>query len=623
MSTDDLDARLAAAGERWRAANKTIADVDLSYLEMPAEPVDVPITPAPAATPRRRRMRALIGSATGIAAAAAAAILVVQLTGSGPKHQGPASARGGVQIVCQTTQSASTEQLQADSAIIAGRIDKLGLGGNVHIQDDKSLVITLPKGNAESAQTLCAQGRLDFRPLVMAGTPVSAGAVTRNSNPFGLLKFAIPNTYSEFAHLSTTQQAQLSGALKQLDCTWAADQPHPAASYSLACHSVAGTSAKIAYLLGPVVVPGTEIASATAVAPTIAQGETRWTVVVNLKPGAQAAWTKYTATHHVTGSPSAGPATDCGATTTPCADFVGVLDGVAVSVPVNVAGISGATQVAGNFTQRTATALAAQLSSGSLPVPLRVVSVSDLSVPGKLVDTDWRLVNVDGKASLVAEAPLKIDKNGQLTGTDGCNELGARASIKGDAIIISNVITTDLACVDRKAGFAAQVARLDKLLTGTLQWSVQGNELTLSRNGTNVLVYRAAPPPTTDPKAVVDVGWRLSAVTQDGPNSSSGTSVAADAPLKFDGHGRFTFSDGCNSGGGVVTVTAGKMAFSGHVSTLIACPGIDPVQTRVISRMFDAEVSWSIKDGQLTITKAGVGSLTYAQPSALPSTGSS
>ncbi|PZS31289.1 MAG: hypothetical protein DLM58_12020 [Pseudonocardiales bacterium] len=626
MSTDDLDARLAAAGERWRAANKTIADVDLGYLEIPAEPIDVPITPAVVATPRRRRVRALVGSATGIAAAAAAAILVVQLTGSGPKHKGLASARGGVQIVCQTTQSASTEQLQVDSALIASRIDKLGLGGNVHIQDRKSLVITLPGGTKDSAQGLCAPGRLELRPLVMAATPVAPGAETRNSDPFGLLKFAIPTTEHGFAALSAAQQAELKAALTHFDCAGAVDHSRPAASYAFACQTSTDSKSKLAFLFGPVIVPGTEIASAKAGAPNVAQGQTEWTIKLKLKPSGQLAWTKYTATHNVAGSPSAasGSATGCGATTTPCADYVGfTLDGVAVSVPLTQDTINADTQITGNFSQKTATALAAQFAGGALPVPLRVVSVSDLSEPGKLVGTDWRLVKIDGKASVVGGAPFMIDDKGQLTGTDGCNNLGAHVTISGDTINIGAVVTTEMACASTDRKFAAQVTRLDKVLSGTLQWSIKGDELTLSRNGTTVLVYRAAPPPTTDPKAVVAVGWRLSAVTQDGPNSSSGTSVAADVPLKFDGNGRFTASDGCNSGGGAVTITAGKMVFSGYVSTRMACTNVDATQMRVFAKIFDGEVSWAIKDGELTITKAGVGSLIYAQPAALPTTGSS
>ncbi len=63
---------------------------------------------------------------------------------------------------------------------------------------------------------------------------------------------------------------------------------------------------------------------------------------------------------------------------TPCPDFVGfVHNGRVLSAPLNQGAINGrATQIAGNFDRASATALARALNGGTLPVPLRVVSVS-------------------------------------------------------------------------------------------------------------------------------------------------------------------------------------------------------------------------------------------------------
>jgi len=47
MSTEDLDDRLHAAGEHWRAANATVANVDFWQLAIADEPMDVPVTPTP------------------------------------------------------------------------------------------------------------------------------------------------------------------------------------------------------------------------------------------------------------------------------------------------------------------------------------------------------------------------------------------------------------------------------------------------------------------------------------------------------------------------------------------------------------------------------------------------
>jgi heat shock protein HslJ len=241
-----------------------------------------------------------------------------------------------------------------------------------------------------------------------------------------------------------------------------------------------------------------------------------------------------------------------------------------------------------------------------------------------LVGVDWRLVKVVGVAPtptrVQAQEPrLTIDGKGQLAGSDGCNSLGSHVTMTSNTVNVGPVVSTDMACVD--AGAAARAARIDALLAGTLQWSVRSNELTLSRNGKAVLVYRAAPAPTTDPKALIAGKWQLDSVAEDGPNGTAST-VPAGAALTFDGHGGFTASDGCNSGGGQVAVATGTLVISKYISTKMACPGS---QSGLVSKIFDGSLTWSIKDGQLTLTKDGVGSLTY-QPAgngSTPTTGSS
>jgi heat shock protein HslJ len=228
-----------------------------------------------------------------------------------------------------------------------------------------------------------------------------------------------------------------------------------------------------------------------------------------------------------------------------------------------------------------------------------------------LVGVDWRLVKVPGlpaiPASKDAQARLMIDSKGRLTGTDGCNSLGAQVTINAKTINLGPVVSTEMACIDNIPGRAAQIRRVDTVLAGTLEWSVNGDQLTLSRNGSAVLVYRAAPPPTTDPQVLTGTQWTLDSVAEAGPNGTAST-VPAGAELKFDDKGRFTASDGCNSGGGEVAVKAGTLVISKYVSTKMACPAS---HSKLVEKILIGNVAWSIKDGQLTLTKAGVGSLSY------------
>jgi heat shock protein HslJ len=231
---------------------------------------------------------------------------------------------------------------------------------------------------------------------------------------------------------------------------------------------------------------------------------------------------------------------------------------------------------------------------------------------GALVGVDWRLAQIAGPrgAPLAVSAPLMIDKNGKLTGTDGCNHVGADAKITGDTIKLGAVVSTEMACVNRKPGFAAQVALLDAVLSGTVQWSVQGDELTLSKDGIAALVYRAAPPPTTDPKALVGIDWQLTVMAGAGPDATAST-PAAPAAVRFDGKGHLPGSDGCNSMGGNVTITPGHLDDVAIGGTLMECPGARHDQYTLMHSVLRGSSIWDIADGQLTITKAGVGSLSW------------
>jgi preprotein translocase subunit SecD len=151
------------------------------------------------------------------------------------------------------------------------------------------------------------------------------------------------------------------------------------------------------YLLGPVIVPGSQISSASPV--NLAANGTGggWAVSLSLKSSGQTAWAKYTgANHYSVGQSEQNPSvTDCnatasGSTVRPCSEFVAfTLDSSIVSVPHNNDAINGgATQISGSFTQGTAKTLANQLSYGALPVtfgnPLSQTTVSATLGSGQL-----------------------------------------------------------------------------------------------------------------------------------------------------------------------------------------------------------------------------------------------
>jgi preprotein translocase subunit SecD len=112
------------------------------------------------------------------------------------------------------------------------------------------------------------------------------------------------------------------------------------------------------YLLGPVIVAGTEVKTAAARAPGSVQGQLSWTVVLDFKPKGQSAWANYTAKHNVKVSPNdiANQVAD-------------TLDSKVIVASTIQDTISGTTEISGNdFTEDSATNLANSLKYGALPL---------------------------------------------------------------------------------------------------------------------------------------------------------------------------------------------------------------------------------------------------------------
>lgn len=208
-------------------------------------------------------------------------------------------------------------------------------------------------------RTPAASGQvvLEVRPLVALAVPV-ANSGTLSADPLQALPFPIPSTAAEYGRLSAVDQQQLLTAFATTDCT------HPSASAAtarVACGSeISGR--RDAYLLGPALFGNDQIKSAEAVAPSVSLGETEWTVSLELRAPAAAAFARYTTAHHTSG-PDAAYVMQCGVGSTACGDYLGfVVDGSVVSIPLTAAPISGgAIQMTGNFDKQSADTLAHQL----------------------------------------------------------------------------------------------------------------------------------------------------------------------------------------------------------------------------------------------------------------------
>jgi len=207
-----------------------------------------------------------------------------------------------------------------------------------------------------------------------------------------------------------------------------------------------------------------------------------------------------------------------------------------------------------------------------------------------------------------------------LLAGDGCNALSGSARLPESApgtLQIGDLGTTLMAC----PGTAGEQDAIHAVLSGTVSYSITGDELTLTKDGVGSLVYHSqmSSPPRTDPSALTGVPWGLSGIEQDGPDggTASGSSEFAQVTLQFDGAGHVTLADGCIASAPVVVGT-GSLEFGAFAAPTNACgPGVLAAAERAtVLKILTGMTTWSISDNTLTVTKSDVGALTFERGAA-------
>ena len=307
---------------------------------------------------------------------------------------------GGTQVTLQakTTDGKppSSASLNQARQIIERRVNGLGVAeAEVVTQSPDRIVISVPGANGDAAKSVGQTAQLRLRPVISsaaaAATP-PAGSATPSATP------SAGTSGSASPAASASASAQPSGSATPQGFAPAPTASAPAATApanagppttpppgvdpkqyaqaladfeKLTCSANSGASASLdkptdviascdqnggsKYLLNKAIIEGTEIAGASAVAPTSTSPQ--WTVSLDFKGTGQATWARYTSQHNVTVTPN-----------DPANNVAFVLDGKTISAPAIQGTINGQTQITGSFTQSEAEDLANVLKYGALPL---------------------------------------------------------------------------------------------------------------------------------------------------------------------------------------------------------------------------------------------------------------
>ncbi|MBP3043401.1 protein translocase subunit SecD [Arthrobacter jiangjiafuii] len=259
------------------------------------------------------------------------------------------------------------EQLDQAVEIIRQRVDGSGVSeAEITTQSGRNVVVSLPGvPSAETRDLIQASAQMEFRPVlaIAAGGPVETplpeeqlpapAAEPANASDDNWIT---PELYREFESTNCMDPATLEASTEAAP----ADQP------LITCEP--GTGAK--YILGPVEVPGSNIADATFGMSQSGQGASINEWGVNIEFNGEGTSTFRTVTERLFAFQQGDPHNQ----------FAIVLDGQVISAPT-VQGVitDGKPRITGNFTQESAKALSEQLKYGALPISFEIQSEQQVS----------------------------------------------------------------------------------------------------------------------------------------------------------------------------------------------------------------------------------------------------
>lgn len=177
------------------------------------------------------------------------------------------------------------------------------------------------------------------------------------------------------------------------------------------------------------------------------------------------------------------------------------------------------------------------------------------------------------------DAGLTFNQDGTITGTSGCNGLGGDYTAEGDQITFGEFVSTLMACDDP---IMAQEEAAHKVMTGTANYKIEGDTLTITKDDMVLLLQRGtqgAVAPSVPATGTLTGTWKLSSYRISDVLSSA--VAGSEANLTFNEDGTVTGTSGCNEFGGTYTVEGDQITFRDIVSTLKVCdtPLMDQEET--------------------------------------------
>lgn len=218
--------------------------------------------------------------------------------------------------------------------------------------------------------------------------------------------------------------------------------------------------------------------------------------------------------------------------------------------------------------------------------------------PAGLEGAAWRLEELPGvQPAALAQLKRPVTarfESGRLTGFAGCNNFSGSYTLDGDQLRIGPVASTQMACPE--PGSSIEQA-FHAVLSGTLRYSMDGDNLTATNAAGATVRFLREPPPQ-----LTGVNWK---VTNFNNNRHAVVGVLGESRLTLSfKDGQVSGSAGCNHFHGKYSTDGNKLEFGPLATTRRACAEPLMTQEREFLAALASAVTWTIDGNVLDMHRA-------------------
>ena len=218
---------------------------------------------------------------------------------------------------------------------------------------------------------------------------------------------------------------------------------------------------------------------------------------------------------------------------------------------------------------------------------------------GMLEDTDWSLERLpDQDKSLPASAAREVAvrfEGGRVSGYSGCNQFIGTYTIEGDRVTVGPLAGTMMACLE--AAMTLERA-LQRALTGTLRYTIDGDRLTLTQaSGASLLLARSRP------RDIESTSWEVTGFNN-GRHAVVSPLLGTTLVLTFRG-GEIEGFGGCNAFSGSFTRNGNRLTIGPLAVARMQCggKGVTEQELEFLAALRSA-ATWVVRGGLLDLHRA-------------------